>query len=431
MKFKAVGAGLGLVVGVLLSTGGAVAQESGVGEARDAAKKSPASADAALAYGRALRRAGRDNDALTELRRAEGLTGGKADVAAHVEWEIARTHIAKRDFQAALATCRGFEKLHKPASRVCAAEAHLLWRRGTEATAELAEVKDTSGLEGDVGYFAKIAEGRIRELEAKDADAETDFRAAVALAPKRPDAHMRLGVALGREGKDGTSELKRAVELDAHDPVAQYELGRALAAGTAASLTALEHAVAERPTYTDALRALAEGYVAAKRLPDAKKTAEAILKIAPNDVFSHVVAGRVSLAEGKTDDALKEGETASNLMPNAAAAKLLVADAQAKKGEIDLAIEAYQIAFGLDRTSPTALVNAAEACVAANRPTSAKAFARRATQDFPNHGPAWIALGDALAADKDSKGARSAYESAKKSKDVDAAMIDKKIGSLP
>jgi tetratricopeptide (TPR) repeat protein len=292
-------------------------------------------------------------------------------------------------------------------------------------------VKDTSGLEGDVGYFAKIAEGRIHELEAKDADAESDFRAAVALAPNRPDAHMRLGVALGREGKDGTSELKRAVELDAHDPVAQYELGRALAAGTAASLTALEHAVAERPTYTDALRALAEGYVAAKRLPDAKKTAEAILKIAPNDVFSHVVAGRVSLAEGKTDDALKEGETASNLMPNAAAAKLLVADAQAKKGEIDLAIEAYQIAFGLDRTSPTALVNAAEACVAANRPTSAKAFARRATQDFPNHGPAWIALGDALAADKDSKGARSAYESAKKSKDVDAAMIDKKIGSLP
>src|SRR5207244_12650108 len=129
-------------------------------------------------------------------------------------------------------------------------------------------------------------------------------------------------------------------------------------------------------------------------------------------------------------EATKEGETASKLMPKAAAAKLLVADGWAKKGEIDLAIEAYQAAFGLDHSDPTPLVNAAEACVAAGRPTSAKAFARRAVQDFPNHGLAWVALGDALALDKDPKGARTAYETAKKSKDADTTSIDKKLGTL-
>ncbi len=293
-------------------------------------------------------------------------------------------------------------------------------------------MKDLSGLNGDVQYFAKIAEGRIRELESRDDTAEGAYREAIHFAPDRADAHVFLGTLLVRTHReaDGVASLKKAVSLDAHDPVAQLELGRALPTGSAESLSALEIAVAERPTFTDALRSLADGYVAAKRLPDAKRIAESVLKIAPTDVFSHVVAGRVLLAEGKTDEALKEGEAAEKLMPNAATAKLLQADAWAKKGEIDLAIEAYQAAFGLDHSDATPLVNAAEACVAAGRPTSAKAFARRATQDFPSYAPAWVALGDALALDKDPKGARTAYESAKKGKDADASAIDKKLSTL-
>jgi hypothetical protein len=72
-------------------------------------------------------------------------------------------------------------------------------------------------------------------------------------------------------------------------------------------------------------------------------------------------------------------------------------------------------------------VNAAQACVAAGRLTSAKAFAVRATKEFAEHGPGWVALGDALVADKDATGARSAYESAKKARGVDAATVDAKL----
>jgi tetratricopeptide (TPR) repeat protein len=192
----------------------------------------------------------------------------------------------------------------------------------------------------------------------------------------------------------------------------------------------MEKAIAERPSYVEALRALTEAYVAANRLPDAKRTATAVLKIAPSDVLAHVVSGRVALAEGKSDDALKEGETALKLMPNEGKAKLLIADAYAKKGEIDLALEAYQKASGLDPLDPAPLVNATYACLAHNRVTSAKAFGQRAVLDFPNHAAAWVAQGDALAADGNPKAARTAYESAKKARGADVAAIDQKLSRL-
>jgi Flp pilus assembly protein TadD len=138
----------------------------------------------------------------------------------------------------------------------------------------------------------------------------------------------------------------------------------------------------------------------------------------------------VALADNKPDDALKEGEAALKIQANEGKAKLLVADAYAKKGEIDLALEAYQKASGLDPLDPTALVNATYACIAAQRLTSAKAFGQRAVLDFPNHWPAWMAQGDALAADGNPAAARKAYESAKKIHGADVAAIDAKLAKL-
>jgi tetratricopeptide (TPR) repeat protein len=284
-----------------------------------------------------------------------------------------------------------------------------------------------------VQVAAKIAEGRSRELDSKETEAEAAYREALRLAPNRAEGHVLLGAMLHRLGKDGLTELRRAVELDAHDPIAQFELGRALAADPTqrgGAIAAFERAVAERPTFTDALRLLTESLIAANRLADAKRTAALVLKVAPSDVFAHIVSGRVALAEGKADEALKEGETALKLMPNEGKAKLLIADAYTKKGEIDLALEAYQKASGLDPLDPAPLVNATYACLAASRVTSAKAFGQRAVIDFPSHAPAWVAQGDALAADGNPKAARTAYESAKKAKGADLAAIDGKLSRL-
>ena len=437
MQSAAIKTALALVMGVAFTMAAtpAGAQESGVDAARDKAKAAPMSVEASLAYGQTLRRAGREADAMTELRRGFGVSGGKTEIAGRIQWEIARAHISKREFELAIGTCRSMSKSPpaEAASHVCAAEAHLLWRRGTEAETEIALLTkgpSAKTASPEVQYFAKVATGRALELASKDTEAEAAYRDAIRLTDTRSDAHILLGVMLVRTGKDGVPSLRKAVEIDGHDPVAQLELGRALPAGSPQSIAALESSVAERPTSTEALRALAEGYVAANRIADAKKTVATVLKLAPNDVNTHVVAGRLALAEGRADDAIKEGETAAKLMPNVQPARLLVADAWAKKGEIDLAVEAYQAAFGLDHSDPTPLVNASAACLAAGRVTSAKAFGVRATKDFGSSGSAWTALGDALAADRDVPGAKAAYETAKKARGGDAAAIDKKLSRL-
>lgn len=435
MKSTALRTALALAMGVALSIGAAPAraQESGVDAARDRAKAAPMSADAALAYGRALRRSGRTTEALSELRRGLGASAGQAGPAALLQWEIARTHIARHEFEPAMRMCRSMAKAsgsaNDAASRVCAAEAHLLWRRGTEAEAELALVAKSKVVPADVDYSAKIATGRASELASRDAQAEAAYRDAIRLDGARPAAHVLLGRVLQRLGKDGVPSLRKAVELDAHDPVAQLELGRALPEGSAAALAALERSVADRPD-AEALRALAMGYLAASRTADAKKTVEAVLKLAPKDVDAHVAAGRLALAEGRADEAIREGELAAKLMPNAQAARLLVADAWAKKGEIDLAIEAYQAAFGLDHSDPTPLVNASAACLAAGRLTTAKAFSLRATKDFASSAASWSALGDVLAADHDLPGAKAAYETARKARGADTAALARKLARL-
>jgi len=439
MKSTSFLAGLGLLLGVGLSMapGSAAAQESAVAAARDRVKAAPASAEASLALGQTLRKAGRETEALAELRRG-ATVAPPGEMANRFQWEIARTHIAKRSFEAAMGTCRSLVKpppVTTPAttqavSRVCAAEAHLLWRRGTEAVAELDALAKLGPPAVEVAYFAKLAEGRAHELASRDAEAEAAYRQAIGLAETRPDAHVFLGATLRRTGKDGLPSLRRAAELDGKDPTALLELGRALPAGGAEAIAVLERAAAERPTFTDGLRALSDGYIVAGRLADAKRTVERVLALAPNDALSHVALGKLALAEGRADDAIKEGEAAAKLMPNVQPARLLIADAWAKKGEIDLALEAYQAAMGLDRTDPTPLVNATLACLAAGRVTSAKAFGVRATKDFPSSGPAWVALGDALAADRDLPGARTTYEAAKKLRDVDVASIDRRIAKL-
>jgi tetratricopeptide (TPR) repeat protein len=433
MRSKVSKEALALAVGVVfsMSTGKADAQESGVDAACDKARSAAMNVEASLAYGQALRHAGREAEALSELRHGLAVSGGMTEVAGRVHWEIARTHLARRERELAMASCRAMAKLPsaEAASHVCAAEAHLLWRRGTEAEAEIGALAP-SGASPEVHYFAKVAAGRAQELASKDVEAEASFRDAIQLADARPDAHVLLGALLRRTGRDGVPSLKRAVELDAHHAVALLELGRSLPKGGEESLGALQRAVAERPTSTEALRVLADGYVAASRLADAKKVVDTILRLAPNDVITHVIAGRLALAEGRADEAVNEGETASKLMPNAQPARLLVADAWATKGEIDLAVEAYQAAFGLDHSDPTPLLNASAACLAAGRITSAKAFGVRATKDFGSSPWAWTALGDALAADRDVDGARGAYESAKKARGSDAAAIDRKLSRL-
>jgi tetratricopeptide (TPR) repeat protein len=141
--------------------------------------------------------------------------------------------------------------------------------------------------------------------------------------------------------------------------------------------------------------------------------------------------GRVAFSEKKLDDAVAEAQAALKIVPNSAPAKLIIADVYASKGEIDLAVENYQAAYGFDHTDPASLVRASEACHTAGRETSAKAFGEKASKEFPEWAPGWVALGDALVGNKEIAAAKAAYETALRSRGpLDASAVRSKLASL-
>jgi tetratricopeptide (TPR) repeat protein len=422
---------LALTLAAGLATQVALGQETLLEGRKATSRGAPLDPKLALQYGVALRRAGHPAEAAQELRRGTALPGGgQGETGIMLRFELARTAIDRRDYRGAKATCSGVGSVPggTAAGHACMAEAHLLWRLASEALPETA----LALANGTKSYEAKVAEGLSYELQVKDADAEASFRAAIAWKPEASEAHVCLGRLLVRSQRkeEGVAELRRAVEVDPNGPEAAYELAVALPTNAeAASL--LEKAIHERPTYAFALLRLAEVDLELGRLAPARQAADSVIKASPSEPAAYVVSGRVALAEGKSDDALKLGQKALGLLSNSARAKLLVADAYAAKGEIDLAVEAYQAAYGLDPGDPTALVRASTACHAQGRETSARAFGERATHDFPQWGPAWVALGDALAADGETARARTSYETALKSSGpVDGAAVRAKLSTL-
>jgi tetratricopeptide (TPR) repeat protein len=408
----------------------AFAQQTAVPALTSAAHASPADPSAALALGRALRRAGFATPALAELRRGIAVSGGRVDVVAQLHWEIARTQIDRRDFGGTMVECQVLGKLPGKTAdgHACIADAYLIWQRSTEAQAEvaLALAKDPKS------YEAKLAEARAFELSLDSSKSEASFRAALALQPDGVDAHLGLGRILVKGGRrdDGVQELRRAVALDPDGPDAAYELGVALPAG-AESATLLKHATDERPSFGAAWLALGEQELSSGHLGEARKAGEQALRADATIVSPYLLLGRVALADARPEDAVHAGEAALKLVANCAPAQLLIADGTSKLGELDPALEAYQAAWGLDHSDPTPLVHASEACHAAGRDTSARAFGGKAAQEFPKWGPGWAALGDALVGQGEKASAVEAYQKALAGEGpVDKAAVARKLAAI-
>ncbi|HEX3769393.1 MAG TPA: tetratricopeptide repeat protein [Polyangiaceae bacterium] len=426
------------MLAAVLVAHGASAQESRVAELRAASRSRPGDGAASLAYGRALRRAGHLADAITELHRGFAVAGGSKDMATQLHWEAARAYADKHDLPRATASCHELEKKKgagpestpTPESHACTAMAYLSWQRASEALTEAAAclADDPSNFE------AKLAEGRAYELELKPADAEASLRAAVAMrsGADGEEAHAALGRVLWREGKrdEGIAELRRALNFDPFDPDALFELGSALT--TPDRRGYLEAATRERPSFVEAWLALGTLLVEANDLAGAKAAADTVNKIEAGNVPALVLAGKVAMAQGHADEALKDGQAALKIVPNNAAAMLLVADADGQKGDLDAAIEAYQTAWGLDHGNPLPLLHASALCHASGRDTSARAFASKLAQEFPAFAPGWDALGDALAGQKETAAARDAYGKALSAPDgaVDRAAVSRKLAAL-
>lgn len=407
------------------------AQDTQIEGLRAAAVAHPRDWGAALSLERALRRAGRSTEAENELRRAAVIAGSDPKAVAAIQLELALVYIDRGDFARAFATCEKIVSMAGVAAEghACVASAHLLRQRASEALLEAEQALAT-----DSGnYDAYVAQGRAYELELDAGHAEASLREALAIRPDGAEAHRALGRVLWSEGKkeEGVAELRRATELDPSDADGCFDLAAAIAPGSERTRL-LERAARERPSFVKAWVALAADRLDSGRISDAKDAAEAAARAEPANVQARLLLGRVALAEGRLDEAVRGGQEVLRSVANSAPAELLVADGEAKKGELDLAIEAYQAAWGFDHGSPTALVHASEACHAAGRDTSARAFGVRATQEFPEWAPAWEALGNALDAQGEKQGARQAYAKALSARDggVDRGAVLKKLAAL-
>jgi len=165
-----------VILALLAVSSIAHAQESALDSARAAVRANANDPSAAAALGRALRRAGRYAESVTELRRgAATLAGHQPDAAIKLHVELARTFIAQRDYSRAMVECHvaSAQTGGAAAGHVCTSEAHLLWRRATDAITELQQAGRT--------YDSKVAEGRALALQVKDAEAEAAFRDAMTL----------------------------------------------------------------------------------------------------------------------------------------------------------------------------------------------------------------------------------------------------------
>jgi tetratricopeptide (TPR) repeat protein/mono/diheme cytochrome c family protein len=159
------------------------------------------------------------------------------------------------------------------------------------------------------------------ELERSQfAPAAEQFRNLLRQCPGDAGAHSGLGMALKGEG-DGASaeaEFERALELDATNFTALYQLGEmALESGSperAADL--LTKATAQRPEDVDTRERLAMAFAQAGRLGDASEQLREAVRLKPGDASLHALLSQVLAQAGDLPQAIEEENRALDLQPN-------------------------------------------------------------------------------------------------------------------
>ena len=190
------------------------------------------------------------------------------------------------------------------------------------------ELRDESGKLGDAVRLAgqkRILPRAAADLKAQRwAQAEQDYRAAVALDPTSAAAHAGLGTALVQQGRGDAAvpELGQALAREPNNQAAHRGMGMALA---------------QRKDYTGALIELQK----AKQLD-------------PYDALTHAAIGDALVEQGDADGAMAAFTQAQTLDPNLQSARIGMARAFERKGDLGGAENNYRSLLALDSKNPPA-----------------------------------------------------------------------------
>ena|ERR1051326_1568715 len=151
---------------------------------------------------------------------------------------------------------------------------------------------------------ANVDEGQARAWlslahvieKQKPDEAVAAYQHAAALMPKDSEPHLSAGRLLESEGcfADAEAEYRQALAIDGSS--------------------------------TDALTGLANIYMRGQKFADAAEVLRTLITLHPDDASAHMQLGRVLAAEGKSSDALSELQTAAKLAPSDAALQRDLAD---------------------------------------------------------------------------------------------------------
>jgi tetratricopeptide (TPR) repeat protein len=165
-----------------------------------------------------------------------------------------------------------------------------------------------------------VAEGQARAwlslahvIEAeKPEEAIAAYHQAALLQPKDVEPHLSAGLLLEKQNKfaDAEQEYKEALAID--------------------------------PSSSDAVTGLANIYMRGKRFPEAAAALRKVVAAHPELAAAHVQLGRVLAAEGKNDDAVSELEAAAKLAPADVSVQRDLADLYSTMGKNAQAEAAYR-----------------------------------------------------------------------------------------
>lgn len=191
-----------------------------------------------------------------------------------------------------------------------------------------------------------LAAGQLLENLSRFADAEQEYKAALALnsSPDVLTALANLSMR-GHHFSEASEYLRKLIALHPEDSTARIELGRVLAAAgkNDDAIAELQAAAKATPGDLSIQRDLAELYTTAGKPDQAEAAYRAVIAVHPEDAEAHHGLGNSLLMQKKFVDAEKEFLQAVKLKPDYGAAYGDLAFAASENKEYPLAIKALDL----------------------------------------------------------------------------------------
>lgn len=373
----------------------------------------------ALQLGRALRRAGRYDEALRVLQPLARAAGTRTAAA----WEVARVRFDQGNFRAAETACRAFPTTG-PARNVCMARAYLVWQRVALANRAITAASAASPNDGEL----QLAIADARRLASEVPASEAAYRAAAQALPGRPEPYVGLGALyeIGRRYDDAATAYRRAVEVDGEDPATRLALGRFLLKRQGDAAGALPHlraATQGRLHWSEALALLAQAQIDTGAGADAVAAAEEATRLSPTTPGVQTTLGRARCAAGRHAEAEAPLREAIRQVDTDALAWMTLADVLERTDRAPQAMEAWDAAIDRSPSDPTPRLRAAALALRTQQYPLARAQLERVLQDHPDNGEAQVLRARIALAEGDRNAARTAIEAAERATGVSPEVI--------